>query len=521
MSYKVCIPTAGIGSRLGSHTQFINKSLVTVANKPVISHIIEKFPAEVEFVVALGYKGQLVRDFLELAYPNKKFYFCDVSPYEGPGSGLGLSLISCKDYLKEPFVFISCDTLVGEDIHSPSHNWVGYASVDDISKYRTVMVKDDQVAAVLEKGESGEYLKAYIGLAGIFNFNEFWESMLAGGETAVNNGEAYGLRHILHEGINGYQFTWYDTGNIPALEKAREVLKRPDAPNILDKPNEAIWFVGENVIKFSDDDKFIKNRVERLQYLGGYVPEVIGQKQKMYMYKKVEGKVLSSVATLPLFKKLLDSASKFWGDRGISEGDYGEFKEKCDKFYKDKSHERIQLFYDRKGRKDGNENINDEETKTLSDYLFMIDWEWMASGSPGRFHGDFHFENILWSKEDDKFIYLDWRQDFGGRLDVGDMYYDLAKLLHGLIISHELIAADQYWIDWGEADIRYDFHRKQVLVDCELYFYEWLKKMGYDLKKVKILTALIYLNIAALHHDPYSFLLYALGKSMLKRELEA
>ena len=39
-------------------------------------------------------------------------------------------------------------------------------------------------------------------------------------------------------------------------------------------------------------------------------------------------------------------------------------------------------------------------------------------------------------------------------------------------------------------------------------------------KKVWVLTALIYLNIAALHHHPYSLLLYALGKSILKSELE-
>lgn len=39
--------------------------------------------------------------------------------------------------------------------------------------------------------------------------------------------------------------------------------------------------------------------------------------------------------------------------------------------------------------------------------------------------------------------------------------------------------------------------------------------------RVKILTALIYLNIAALHHHPYSLLLYYLGKSMLAASLEA
>ena len=35
-------------------------------------------------------------------------------------------------------------------------------------------------------------------------------------------------------------------------------------------------------------------------------------------------------------------------------------------------------------------------------------------------------------------------------------------------------------------------------------FYDWLKKNRYDVKKVNILTGLIFLNICALHHFPYS-----------------
>ena len=48
---------------------------------------------------------------------------------------------------------------------------------------------------------------------------------------------------------------------------------------------------------------------------------------------------------------------------------------------------------------------------------------------PSRFHGDFHFKNILWQESKNKFI-LDWRQEFGGLIDYGDLYYVL-KLLHG------------------------------------------------------------------------------------------
>ena len=92
--------------------------------------------------------------------------------------------------------------------------------------------------------------------------------------------------------------------------------------------------------------------------------------------------------------------------------------------------------------------------------------------------------------------------------------------MHGLIVSHELIARNLFKVEWNTEEIHYDFHRKQILVECERYYNEWLAKEGYDIKKVRVLTALVYLNIAALHHYPYSLLLYALGKRMLKAEME-
>ena len=50
------------------------------------------------------------------------------------------------------------------------------------------------------------------------------------------------------------------------------------------------------------------------------------------------------------------------------------------------------------------------------------------------------------------------------------------------------------------------------MVDCELFYYKWLKSEGFDVGKVKIITPLIFLNIASLHHYPYSHLLYFFGE---------
>ena len=82
-NYKVFIPCAGTGSRLGEFTDNINKALLSVGNKPVISHIVEKFSEDAEIVIALGYKGNYIRQFLTLAYPRRNFTFVDIDVYEG------------------------------------------------------------------------------------------------------------------------------------------------------------------------------------------------------------------------------------------------------------------------------------------------------------------------------------------------------------------------------------------------------------------------------------------------------
>lgn len=522
MSYRVLIPTAGIGARLAEATRYINKSLVSVANRPMLSHLIELFPKDAEFVIALGYKGNLVQEFLEIAYPERQFYFAQVNPFEGPGSGLGLSVLFCKKYLQEPFVFISCDTLVREPIPHLDQDWMGYAELPDPNQYRTLKIEAGKIVDILEKNQADDQAvcKPYIGLAGIRNYQRFWQAMEKGDGEAIAQGESYGLRNLLSQEVKACRFTWYDTGNPDALVKTREVYRQPDSPNILEKANEAIWFVGKQVIKFSNDEHFIANRVSRAQELSGFVPEVTDFKPHMYRYLKAEGRVLSEIVTLPLFNQFLEYSRLFWQPYDLSLSEQQKFLQACMNFYRDKTKGRVELFYKNFDKSDGMQSINGLSVPELKDLLGALDWNWLAQGLAGRFHGDFHFENIIFSPGLKRFTFLDWRQDFGGSLKIGDIYYDLAKLLHGLIICHELIAQERYWIQWKADEISFEFDRKQVLVECEKYYFDWLAANGYDKKKVRILTALIYLNIAALHHYPYSLLLFSLGKHILYQELK-
>ena len=520
MEFKVFIPAAGTGSRLGSVCQYLNKSLVSVGARPAICHIIDKFSPQTRFVIALGYKGSLLRQFLQLAYADRQFEFVEVSPFEGPGSGLGLTVLACREHLQCPFVFCSCDTIVSEAIPAPVENWMGYSDVANAGSYRTINLVGESVREIREKRAVGAQPHAYIGLAGIRDYATFWKSMTSGAANVIlEQGESHGLRSLLNRGSRARRFNWYDTGSVEGLAATRVAFHPEGAPNILPKSNEDIWFVGGNVIKFSADTRFIADRVKRSRRLQGYCPEIVDDTENMYKYRRVEGDTLSRIVTIPLFRKLLDHAQKFWVVKSLDTSDARAFESTCMDFYRTKTYQRVEQFHTTFDRKDSAIVINGILVPSAAELLGRVDWAGLSKGLPGNFHGDFHFENILYDQSSDRFTYLDWRQNFGGQMDIGDIYYDFAKLNHGLIVCHELISKNQFEVVETPDGVRFELLRKQVLVDCEVDFGKFLEREGYDVKRVKILTAIIYLNIAALHHYPYSLLLYYLGRSLLAQYL--
>ena len=197
-----------------------------------------------------------------------------------------------------------------------------------------------------------------------------------------------------------------------------------------------------------------------------------------------------------------------------------KFVNNCRKFYKNKTFERVDYYFERFNLQDNNrEVINGERSNSIKSILKNLDWDWLSDGIPVRFHGDLHFENILVPKDNafhtPPFLFVDWRQDFSGDLKIGDIYYHFAKIFHGLIISHELIDKNLFEFKRNMNEINYDFLIKNINLDCQKIFIKWLGENNYDVDKVKVLTALIFLNIAGLHHHPYSHLLFSLGKKML------
>lgn len=514
---QVFIPTAGLGTRLKDKTNNLNKSLLDINYTPIISHIIEKFPNNTKFTVALGYKGDQVKQYLKIVYKNKKINFVNIYPFKGPKSGLGLTLIKSKKYLHKPFIFISCDTLVQNKIKDIKDNWIGYSNKKSGKNYRSIESKNNQLIKINEKNNKFKNKKTYIGLCYIKDYKKFWKFTKTNFNQSKNQGEVAGLNYLAKEKrIYTKKFDWNDVGNISEYYKTKSRYLKSNLPVILPKNNESIWFVNSLVVKYSLNKEFIKKRVLRSKLLKNFVPKIINQSKNMYAYKYIDGKIMSKNLNLNNFKKLLSFLSKFW--KKNSSKNQKKFRSNCLNFYKRKTLNRIKMFNKRYKYKDKVNNINNVKVEKLNKLMNKIEWTRLSNGISSRFHGDLHFENIIINKN--SFKLLDWRQDFEKDLKSGDLYYDLAKLMHGIIVDHNQVKKNNFKVEVKGNKINISIKKTKNHKICLKYFEQWILDNGFDLIKVRIITALIYLNIAPLHHYPYSLFLYYLGKKMLSDELE-
>jgi len=68
---KVVILAGGFGTRLSEHTKLIPKPMVKIGDKPILVHIMKLYAKYgfKEFIIALGYKGNLIKKY----FKKKKF----------------------------------------------------------------------------------------------------------------------------------------------------------------------------------------------------------------------------------------------------------------------------------------------------------------------------------------------------------------------------------------------------------------------------------------------------------------
>ena len=296
--------------------------------KPAITRIIDLFPKRFNFIIATGYKSDLVKQYLSLVHPESKITYVNIKNFSGKDSGLSLTLNCSKKKLQEPFIFCSCDTVIKKKLCFNKKKNIVFFNNKNSNKYRTLITKKNRLSYISEKNNKS--IKKYIGLAYIYDFESFWNFKK---NKKNEKGEVDGINNLIKSKKNIFTHKvdkWLDVGEKKYLNDELEFfnLDKKKIPNILPKEDEFIYFYKNKVIKFSNSQNFIRDRVRRNLILKNYVPKIIKYTKNFYYYNKVEGNVLSRKINLNLFKNLLVHCKKFW-EKKI---EYPESEKK--KFYK-------------------------------------------------------------------------------------------------------------------------------------------------------------------------------------------
>jgi NDP-sugar pyrophosphorylase family protein len=269
----LCILAAGRGSRLGPFTASINKALLPVAHRAAISHIIEKVPEEIEIVVALGYEGEKVAEYCQAAFPTRAFHFVAVDKLNGPGSGPGYSLNCCKPLLHRPFYLCNADTLVTDPFPSLAVNWVGVAPTVDPELYATAEVdSEDRLIDFRDKSPHG-YDLAYIGLAGILDWEIFWKQLEKATSQSLDIQYIEAFKDLTAYasggGVWAVKFDWHDIGTVEGYRST--CLYYDDCPRLgMEKTiNEVTYKDQGQLIKLCWDAEKNQRRVHRSRQLAG------------------------------------------------------------------------------------------------------------------------------------------------------------------------------------------------------------------------------------------------------------
>tara|TARA_B100000686_G_scaffold339069_2_gene412523 strand:- start:5172 stop:7088 length:1917 start_codon:yes stop_codon:yes gene_type:complete len=510
----VLILSAGLGSRLGNLTKYINKAMLPINNEAIISLIIKKFPRSYDFVITLGYKGNQLKEFLEHSFPTHNFIFVKVDNYDKKNTGPGSTAIKCKKHLQRPFYFVVSDCIVDSKIPHIDGNWLGVQETSFPEKYSTIKINDaSKILDFSQKSKNG-HENAFIGLASIRDYKVFWNELdknMINGEivNAFNNVSKY-------NNLKAKNFKWFDAGNLDDLNYAKKYFK--DKPLSLSKNTGEITYLGESFLKYNPSKDKIKNISKRARYLSKIIPKNFVNSNYFIKYDWLEGKTLYQIDSLKTYSNFLIKFSDLIKKSEFKKINNNEIKE----FYINKTKKRVDLFIKKNGINFLNSSfkVNGISTKPMKDYLERINVKkFDKTKKYNMFHGDLQFDNILFGSKEGKYYYIDWRESFAGDTSGGDLYYDLSKLYGGLIINYFMVKQNKsFEFEEGATIINYKIFTSEALKMFKNEYENWIVKEGYDLTLIKYITGLIFLNMSPLHDDNFGKLLWFKSIEMFNHE---
>jgi glucose-1-phosphate thymidylyltransferase len=238
---RAIIPVAGLGTRLRPHTLTRPKSLLHVAGKPILAHILDELVAAGirQVVLVIGHMGEQVVDWVRTHYDLEAAFVEQTEPL-----GNGHAVYVAREHLADgPVLILFGDPIVRAhlpDLLARPESTAAVKTVDDPRRFGVAEV--DGRGVVRRLVEKPEVPTSHLALIGLYLIRdarllgESLERMVR--ERRQARGEFWlvdALQLMLDagEGMRTFPIThWYDCGTVEALLQANRELLDLDAPPV-------------------------------------------------------------------------------------------------------------------------------------------------------------------------------------------------------------------------------------------------------------------------------------------------
>lgn len=182
---KVILPVAGKGTRLWPHTHTKAKSLVSVAGKTVLEHIVSRLATlEVsDFIFIVDDQGEQIQDFMDKMFPHLSCRYVVQTERKGPAHAVWLAHDYCSG--DEDLLVVFNDTIFETDltrVTSLCHDADGLIysmEVEDYQRFGVNVMDGDFIVDMVEKPDTPVSNLAQVGLFYLRSGRRFMEYLTA------------------------------------------------------------------------------------------------------------------------------------------------------------------------------------------------------------------------------------------------------------------------------------------------------------------------------------------------------
>ena len=167
---KIMLPVAGKGTRLRPQTQTKAKSLVNVAGKTVLEHIISRLNHlwATEYIFITDENGGQIREFMESQFPSLSCRYIVQKEQKGPAHAVSLAAPFVEK--GDDILIVFNDTIFDADLSQINDLCAGcdgliYSKeVEDYQRFGVNVVSDGFITAMVEKPDTPVSKLAQVGL---------------------------------------------------------------------------------------------------------------------------------------------------------------------------------------------------------------------------------------------------------------------------------------------------------------------------------------------------------------------